>query len=124
MAWPELVPKELNLFSIHELGGERQPPKGFAIFNKTAVLAWRFPSESETQQGSKFVYGWASTGRGQDIVYAEWLVAKETAPMSFKENVRVKIKLDRLLHKLVSTIREPPRENDGWTRPSPGNFSR
>ena len=28
--------------------------------------------------------------------------------MSFKENLKVKIKLDRLLQKLVSTIREPP----------------
>lgn len=28
--------------------------------------------------------------------------------MSFKENLRAKIKLDRLLRKLVSTIREPP----------------
>jgi len=28
--------------------------------------------------------------------------------MSFKENLKAKINLDRLLHKLVSTIREPP----------------
>ena len=28
--------------------------------------------------------------------------------MSFKENLKVKIKLDRLLQKLVATIREPP----------------
>ena len=28
--------------------------------------------------------------------------------MSFKENLKAKIKLDRLLQKLVSTIRDPP----------------
>jgi hypothetical protein len=33
---------------------------------------------------------------------------EEIAAMSFKENLKAKIKLDRLLQKLVSTIREPP----------------
>jgi len=33
---------------------------------------------------------------------------EENAAMSFKENLKAKIKLDRLLEKLVSTIREPP----------------
>jgi hypothetical protein len=32
----------------------------------------------------------------------------EIAAMTFKENLKAKIKLDRLLQKLVSTIREPP----------------
>ena len=83
-------------------------PKGVAFFNKTTVLAWSFLSESETQQGLKFAYGWALTGRGQDIVDAEWLAVQGDPPMSFKENLRAKIKLDRLLRKLVSTVREPP----------------
>jgi hypothetical protein len=33
---------------------------------------------------------------------------EEIAAMSFKENLKAKIKLDRFLQKLVSTIREPP----------------
>jgi hypothetical protein len=33
---------------------------------------------------------------------------EEIAAMSFKENLKSKIKLDRLLQKLVSTIKEPP----------------
>jgi hypothetical protein len=33
---------------------------------------------------------------------------EEIAAMSFKENLKAKINLDRLLQKLVSTIREPP----------------
>jgi hypothetical protein len=33
---------------------------------------------------------------------------EEIAAMSFKENLKTKINLDRLLQKLVSTIREPP----------------
>jgi hypothetical protein len=33
---------------------------------------------------------------------------EENAAMPFKENLKAKIKLDRLLQKLVSTIREPP----------------
>jgi hypothetical protein len=36
------------------------------------------------------------------------LLYEEIAAMSFKENLKAKIKLDRLLQKLVSTIREPP----------------
>jgi len=36
------------------------------------------------------------------------LGCEEVAVMSFKENLKTKIKLDRLLQKLVSTIREPP----------------
>ena len=33
------------------------PQEGVAFFNKTAVLAWSFLSESEAQQCPKFVYG-------------------------------------------------------------------
>jgi hypothetical protein len=33
---------------------------------------------------------------------------EEIAAMSFKENLKTKIKIDRLLQKLISTIREPP----------------
>jgi hypothetical protein len=36
------------------------------------------------------------------------LAYEEIAVMSFKENLKTKVKLDRLLKKLVSTIREPP----------------
>jgi hypothetical protein len=36
------------------------------------------------------------------------LPCKENGTMSFKENLKAKNKLDRLLQKLVSTIREPP----------------
>jgi len=36
------------------------------------------------------------------------LDCEEVVGMSFKENLKTKIKLDRLLQKLVSTIREPP----------------
>ena len=41
--------------------------------------------------------------------------------MSFKEDLKAEIKLDRLLQELVATIREPPGKR--WRRYLPRNFS-